>query len=122
MTQPQGKTRQAAFLASPDGAIFRVYPFSFRPGVMALTQLATALSVYSSHRNLRDPMTQLSRDLPSPFPRAAERSIQAIMNLLYLIRITPNRPQEIDIYLELAEMELERLTLMLPHQSKESHG
>jgi hypothetical protein len=44
------------------------------------------------------------------------------MNLVYLIKITPRDDLQIDLYLELAERELERLKDTLPQQFDESRN
>jgi hypothetical protein len=64
-------------------------------------------------------MNRLNPAPESHPPWAADRIIQALMNLLYLIKITPRESHEIDLYLELAQRELEWLTTMFPQQFKE---
>jgi hypothetical protein len=44
-------------------------------------------------------MNRFNPDPTSHPPWAADRSIQALMNLLYLIRISPRDSHEIDLYL-----------------------
>jgi hypothetical protein len=67
-------------------------------------------------------MNRFNPDPTSHPPWAADRPIQALMNLLYLIRISPRDSHEIDVYLELAQRELEWLTNLLPRQFLESRN
>jgi hypothetical protein len=52
-------------------------------------------------------MNRLNPAPESHPPWAADRTIQALMNLLYFIKIAPRESHEIDLYLELAQRELE---------------
>lgn len=85
-------------------------------------QVATIESVLSSHRHLEGPMERFNATRTSHPSWTAQRSVQAIMNLVYLIKITPHDDLQIDLYLELAERELERLKDMLPQQFDQSRN
>jgi hypothetical protein len=64
-------------------------------------------------------------DRPDPTSHslwAVNRSVEALSNIIFLLRAAPRDSHDTDLYLELAEKELERLKKILRQQFEESRN
>jgi hypothetical protein len=81
-----------------------------------ICHVATALPVNSSHCNLERPVDRFNPDPRSHPLWTIHRSAETLTNLIFLIGVAPRDSHDTDLYMELAEKELERLRKMLGQQ------